>query len=144
MSRAVERIVRYDALSDALRAVDRVLSDQQPDRQAFDIIDAIQRLRDERPARVVSTNPVDYLNRVQSLAQAAWLEKYEAGQIGPEFSTGALVETPIGILSVSTWRRRWSSGRIAWASEYSLDGDPISVAEIKDAGLARRPTSRCR
>lgn len=144
MSRAVSRVARYDAITEALATIDRVLSDRQPDTQALDIIDALKRLRDDRPARIVSTNPVDYLDRVQQLSQSAWLQKYAADQIGPEFAAGAIVETPIGMLSISTWRRRWATGRIAWASEYWLDGGPISVAEIKDLGLARRPTSRRR
>lgn len=138
------RLARHDAFTDALRAADRVIGNEHATPQALQIIEAIKRLRDEKPARVASLNQVDYLTKVQEAARAAWMERHGGDVFGPEHDATASVETPLGQLSITTWRTRWNGERIAWASEYSLAGEPITVAEIKAAGLAQRPTTRNR
>ncbi|RWF64103.1 MAG: hypothetical protein EOQ34_29940 [Mesorhizobium sp.] len=146
------RIAREEAITDALRAINDAIGDEEPTDQAFKIIDAIKRLRDDKPARVASTERVDYLGRVQAEAQAAWMAQFlpEAETIppvGPNYDATAGVDTPLGRLRVTTWRRGWRGARgerIAWASEYYLADQPITVAEIRACGLAQRPTSRNR
>lgn len=133
------RIARHDALTDALREADRIIGDRHASAMALQIIDAIKRLRDEKPARVALLEPVDYLTRVQEAAQAS---ADPATRVG-----AAKVETPIGILTATTWRATWRGKRgerEVWRSDYSLDGEPITIAEIKEAGLAQRPTTRRR
>lgn len=149
------RLAREDAITDALRAVNAALGDDVPTDQAFRIIDAIKRLRDGQPVRVTSTDRVDYLGLVQSEGQAAWNRQHAVvkgvvlakAPSGPEHDATAGIDTPLGRLRVTTWRRSWTGERgerIAWASEYYLSEEPITVAEIKAAGLAQRPTTRQR
>lgn len=141
-------LTREDALTDALRAVDSAIGDEQPTDQAMRIIDAIKRLRPSEPARLTSPNRVDYLDRVQKAARGAWSAAHGPMNFGPEHDAVAGVDTPIGRLRAVVWRRRWHGNRrgdrIAWAGEYYLDDDPVTIAEIVTAGLARRPTTRCR
>ncbi|SDL08195.1 hypothetical protein SAMN05428953_12675 [Mesorhizobium muleiense] len=147
------RLAREDAITDALRAVTTALGDDLPTDQAFRIIDAIKRLRDGQPARVTSTERRDYMAEVQERARTAWTQIYliedqrGADCIGPQADATAGIDTPLGRLRVTTWRRSWigeRGQRIAWASEYYLSEEPITVAEIKAAGLAQRPTTRRR
>lgn len=144
-------LARHDAFTESLRAADRVIGDEHATPQALQIIEAIKRLRDEKPARVASLNPVDYLTKVQEAARAEWLTKKamfenqgDPDPIGPNYDATASIDTPLGCLTITTWRTRWNGDRIAWASEYSLSGEVITVAEIKAAGLAQRPTTRTR
>lgn len=144
------RLAREDAITDALRAINVALGDDVPTEQAFRIIDAIKRLRDGEPARVTSLDRRDYMAEVQEAARAAWVSSH-GGQHGNIVALGADavagIDTPLGRLRVTTWRRTWAGERgerIAWASEYYLNDEPITVAEIKAAGLAQRPTTRQR
>lgn len=142
------RMAREDAITDALRAADEALGGEQPTPQALRILAAIRQLRSGEPVRVVSTDRVDYLQQVQQKSRALWLRQYgDLPATGPEHDASATVKTPIGFLSATTWRRTWT-GRLgtreAWATEYDLDGEPISIREIREAGLARRPTTRRR
>ncbi|RJT41990.1 hypothetical protein D3227_04745 [Mesorhizobium waimense] len=137
------RLAREDAITEALRAANDAIGDETPTDQAFKIIDAIKRMREGQPARVTSTDRRDYLAEVQEKARAAW---FAAAQ-GPEHDATAGIDTPLGRLRATTWRRPWAGDRgerIAWASEYYLDDKPITVAEIKATGLAQRPTTRKR
>lgn len=141
------RLAREDAITDALRAVNAALGDDVPTDQAFRIIDAIKRLRDGEPARVTSTDRRDYMAEAQYAARALWAKKHANDGFGQNMDATAGVDTPLGRLRVTTWRRLWLGGRgerIAWASEYYLNDEPITVAEIKAAGLAMRPTTRRR
>lgn len=142
------KLAREDALTDALRVTDAAIGDEQPAPQALRIIAAIKRLRDDEPARVVSFNRVDYLDRVQIAARAAYRTVHGLGDHGSECEGIAGIDTPLGRLKAIVWRRPWKGGkhgdRIAWAGEYYLDEEPITVAEIKAAGLAQRPTTRNR
>lgn len=152
MNTHTARLAREDAITDALRAVNAALGDDVPTDQAFRIIDAIKRLRAGQPARVTSTERRDYMAEVQEAAQAAWWTLHGAlvGQpapTGPANDATAGIDTPLGRLRITTWRRSWTGERgerIAWASEYYLSEEPITVAEIKAAGLAQRPTTRRR
>lgn len=138
----IQRAGRVEALTDALRSIDLAIGDEPPTDQTLRVIEAIKRMRDEQPGRVNSLERVDYLERVQSAAQAAWVRIREPGQSGPEHDATAGVDTPLGRLRATTWRTRWRSGRIAWASEYYLNNAAITIAEIKALGLAQRPTTR--
>lgn len=141
------RLAREDAITEALRVVNLAIGDDQPTEQAFRIIDAIKRLRDAEPARVTSTERRDYMAEVQAEAQSLWARKHAGDGVGPSFDAAASIETPLGRLRVVTWRRPWTGERgqrIAWASEYYLNEEPITVAEIRAAGLAMRPTTRRR
>ncbi|TIW56698.1 MAG: hypothetical protein E5V54_11305 [Mesorhizobium sp.] len=150
------RLAREDAITEALRVVNDAIGDEVPHAQAFRIIDAIKRLRDDKPARVTSTDRRDYMTEAQAAAQTAWVEQYATDRNGILFAlpptgpandaTGG-VDTPLGRLRATTWRRQWKGARgerIAWASEYYLNEIPITVAEIRACGLAQRPTSRNR
>lgn len=141
------RLAREDAITDALRAVNEALGDEEPTEQAFRIIDAIKRLREGQPARVTSTDRRDYMAEAQDAARGLWARKHANDGVGPSMDATAGIDTPLGRLRVTTWRRVWngeSGGRIAWASEYYLNDEPITVAEIKATGLAQRPTTRKR
>ena len=139
------RMARDDTITEALRAVNDAIGNEEPTDQAFRIIAAVKALR--QPARVTSLARVDYLEKVQSEAQRAHIAAYgyeDSRNLGQAYDAIAGIETPLGRLKCLTWRRQWSDGRIAWASEYSLNDEPITVAEIKAAGLAQRPTTRNR
>lgn len=138
------RIARDDALRDALRAADAVIGDQPATAQARQIIDALKRLRDGRPVRTDRIEPIDYLTRVQEQAHAAWQRRHASDKTGIANDATAQVVTPLGILQLTAWRTTWQGGRVAWAGEYALDGEPITIAEIKAAGLAQRATTRAR
>lgn len=142
MMRYSDRLAREEAFTEALRAANDAIGNRQPHAQATDIIKALKRLRDEKPARLARLEPVDYLEKAQTAARAAW--KAEPRGLGPKASASATVQTPAGVLSCETWRTRWRSNRTVWSSAYTLDGEPITVREIRDAGLAQRPTTRNR
>ncbi|TIN82199.1 hypothetical protein [Mesorhizobium sp.] len=131
-----------------MRAINDAIGDEVPTVQAFKIIDAIKRLRDGQPAHAGSERR-DYMAEVLELARADWNAKHwdHRPRIGPEFDATAGVDTPLGRLRMTTWLRPWKGARgerIAWASEYYLNDQPITVAEIKAMGLAQRPTTRNR
>jgi len=143
------RLAREDTITDALRAADTAIGDEEPDDQALRILAALKALRADQPARVTGTNRVDYLTRVQKAAQAAWYNRHgqDQNRAGIEFEASASVATPLGDLRAIIWRREWRGvrgRRLAWASEYWLGDDPITIDEIRAAGLALRPTSRNR
>lgn len=149
-----DKLTREDALTQAIRAATQVVDaavgrGEVASQQALDIIEAIKRLRSDRPARIPTGSGVDYLHKVQQLARALWCRDNQSSQdgIGPKFEASATFATPIGKLTCVTWRRAWNGKqgeRSAWASEYYLDGQPITVTEIRAAGLAQRPTRRKR
>lgn len=131
---------RYDALTDAIRVATDCIGDKNAQPQALAIIQALKRLRDDKPARVSSLNPVDYLEKAQTEARGK--ARFGAGN-QPTQAIGG-VDTPLGRLICTTWRTVWKGGKEAWRSEYTLAGNPITVREIRDAGLAQRPTTRNR
>ncbi|TIT90350.1 MAG: hypothetical protein E5W41_00025 [Mesorhizobium sp.] len=145
------RIAREETITEALRAINDAIGDEVPTVQAFKIIDAIKRLRDGQPAHAGSERR-DYMTEAQAAARAEWQAKHDVFQhfgdtTGPNYDATAGVDTPLGRLRVTTWRRPWRGDRgerIAWASEYYLNDQPITVAEIKAMGLAQRPTTRNR
>ncbi len=147
-----ERIAREDALSDALRAANDAIGDARPHAQALKIIEAIKRIRSDAPVVVATERPTDFLAMVQAKARMAWREAYGHSHgpgvlIGPRHTASAEQETPLGALSAKTWRRPWKGkrgARLAWAAEYTLNGAPITLREIRMAGLAKRPTTRRR
>jgi hypothetical protein len=145
MMRQSDRIAREKAFTDALRIAAEIVGDNQADPQMLLFIAAIKRLRDERPVRVASLERFDYLEKVQADAHGAWMDQCgDTNRVGPEHDAEAVIDTPLGPLSCRTWRERWANGKIAWKSIYSLAGEPITIREIKDAGLAQRPTTRTR
>lgn len=155
------RMAREDAIRDALRAINDAIGDEPPTPQAFRIIEAVKDLRANAPVRVPIIHrkkhdgigaPVDYLDRVQQAARDAWTKAHggQHGNVvvtGPGADASAGIDTPLGRLTATTYRKKWTGKngeRIAWMTEYSLNGEPISIAEIKQAGLAQRPTTRNR
>jgi hypothetical protein len=149
------KLAREEALTDALRVIDQAIGDEPPSDQALRILAAIKRLRDGQAARVSSLNRRDYMGEVQMAARAAWLEKAQAmftsfvgdPHIGPHVAGIVGIDTPLGRLKLVTWQRKWTGRRgerYAWAGEYYINDEPITVGEIKAAGLAQRPTTRNR
>ena len=142
------RLAREDTITEALRVANDAIGDDVPTAQALRIIAALKRMRSDKPVRVIGGTGIDYLSRVQELARAAWLKTHSTDSIGPEHDAAAGIDTPIGRLRMTTWRQVWESKRrgrrIAWAGEYSLDDEPITIAEIRAMGLAQRPTTRLR
>lgn len=147
MTTHAQKIARDEALAEALRALDEAIGDEPPTDQAFRIIAAIKRMRESVQVRVASLSRVDYLGRLQEAARLRWNSLYDTHEAGTEHDATAGIETPLGRLRMVTWRRAWAGQkgeRIAWAGEYYLNDEPITVAEIKAAGLAQRPTTRNR
>ena len=148
------KLTRHDALTEAIRATDAAIGDEQPTDQALRIIKALKRLRDDQPVRIEGLERVDYMTKAQELARADWSKKASfrdkpaAEQIGPMFDGIGGIDTPLGRLTATVWQQRWQGARlgdrICWAGSYTLDGEPITVAEIKAAWLAQRPTTRNR
>lgn len=134
-----EKIIRADAFTDALRAIQEVIGEGEVHHQTFGIIKAIKTLRAGYDVRTQTADRVDYLAWVQRDARQAW----EANGGFRDQSDAATVDTPLGRLTATVWRVETVRG-IEWKSSYSLDGTPISVRDIKLAGLAQRPTSRNR
>lgn len=141
------RLARADALTEALRATNDAISNEPPTDQALRIIDAIKRLRDDKPARITSLNPVDYFSKAQYAAHAAWRARWPTEAVGPEHDATGSVSTPLGPLAATVWRQKWTGKRgerVVWAGTYMLNNEPITVAEIRESGLAQRPTTRRR
>lgn len=141
------KIAREDFIAEALRAVDSAIGEDQPTAQALRIIEALKRLRAEKAVRITSEQPIDYLTMLQDKARAAWAATHAADCVGPLYDIATGVDTPIGRLRIITWRTPWRGrrgSRLAWATEYYLDDAPITLAEIRLAGLAQRPTTRQR
>lgn len=146
------KLAREDAITDALRAANDAIGAEQPTPQAFRIIAALKQLREQISARVQGSDRVDYMERVQEAARGQWYIDHAKGdghiRIGPEHDALAGVETPLGRLVAVVWRVHWKGqkrgDRVCWAGEYYLNNEPITVAEIRAAGLARRPTTRNR
>ncbi|MGY4333220.1 hypothetical protein ACVWWG_007637 [Bradyrhizobium sp. LB7.2] len=138
------RLARDEAIADALRVATAVIGDDAASPQALAIVAAIKRLRVADPIKIAALSRVNYLAQLQREAQTMWTGHHAAEATGPEHDVIAGIDTPLGRFRCTTWRRRWSSGRIAWASEYYLNDEPITLAEIDAAGLAQRPTTRQR
>lgn len=141
--RHADRMTRDATITDCIRAVDAVLGDQPPGPQALAIIAALKALRDST-VRVPGTERVDYLSMVQRAAQDQHVRKYGPAVRDAAATAQAVVGTPIGALSATVWRVTWKNGKAAWFTQYTLAGEPITLREIKEAGLAQRPTTRRR
>lgn len=143
------RLVRDDTITDALRAADKAIGNEPPTDQALRILAALKAMLADQPTRVVAGKRIDYLRMVQDQAQVAWHQEHGQGGAltGIEHDAAASVTTPIGRLRAIVWRRQWNGSRgtrLAWASEYWLDEEPITIAEIRASGLAQRPSTRNR
>lgn len=138
------RLARDEAIADALRVATAVIGDDAASPQALAIVAAIKRLRVADPIKIAALSRVNYLAQLQGIAHTLWWGHYAHDVTGPDRDVIAGIDTPIGRFRTTTWRRAWSNGRVAWASEYYLNDEPITVAEIEAAGLAQRPTTRQR
>ncbi len=139
-----EKIIRYEMATEILRRIDEAIGDEQPTDQALRILATVKAFRSDLPF-VPHSEPVDYLERVQVAVQRAWATVHKDPKLtGIEHDAIAGVDTPIGRLKAITYRRLWKTGRVAWATEYYLNDQPITIAEIRLSGLARRPTTRRR
>lgn len=89
----------------------------------------------EEIARVNGVVPaghrVDYLSMVQEAARQAAGDRESGGIAGRV--------TPLGTLECGTCKRGDS-----WHSWYTLNGERVTVRQIKALGLAQRPTTRVR
>lgn len=141
-----DRVARENTLREVLRGIDETLGDARPTAQALAILDTVRSMIAGRRCINYEARPVDYMERVQIEARNAWSNA--ATKAGPNAAKGtAEIATPLGLLRATTWRRPWQGKRgerVAWATVYYLDDEPVSVAEIKAAGLARRPSTRNR
>ncbi|HEY5797679.1 MAG TPA: hypothetical protein VIU82_21965 [Bosea sp. (in: a-proteobacteria)] len=142
------KLAREEAFTDAIRIADNAIGDEPPEAQSLRIIAALKTMRDAGQATVAGTVRVNYLGRAQDAARRAWTQDHSPNDTGPEREATAGVDTPLGRLRAVAWRRAWKGTargeRIAWAGEYWLNDEPITLAEIKAAGLDRRPTTRNR
>ena len=132
------KLAREETITEALRAANDAIGSEEPTPQAFRIFAALKSLRSGEPVRIASGG-IDYLKLAQEAARRAWRDNGEAGVAG--------VSTPLGRLACSTWRTHWTGERgkrDVWTSLYYLNDEPITIAAIKAAGLAQRPTTRNR
>ena len=137
-------LARDEAIADALRVATAVIGDDIATPQALAIIAAIKRLRGADPVKVAQLRAVNYLAQLQRDAQTMWIGHYAENVTGVQNDVIAGIDTPLGRFRCTTWRRVWKNGQIAWASEYYLNDQPITIAEIEAVGLAQRPTTRQR
>lgn len=134
------RLAIDDWIVNALRGIDATLGDEPPGKQAMAIIRYLKELRDGNQIRNPEPHRVDYLEQAQNRAREDFGMRRDGSGTGH-------VDTPLGRLSCETWRKTWTGTRgtrEVWESEYYLNADPITVAEIRAAGLARRPHIRNR
>lgn len=130
-----ERIAYETAIEDAIRTV----SENCPAANA-DVFSALQSLRPSKPTRVAYSPPVNYLEVLQQLARKAWHDKHGSEAHGAEADAVAGLDTPIGWLRAVVWRRAWTGKRglrLCWSTEYYLDDEPVTLDEIRKAGLAK-------
>jgi len=143
MSTLAQRLARADAISECISLIAPIIDDvDDPGPIPDAMLAALFKLRDSAQAVIQQTEPIDYLGRARVRAQNDFRAKP-----GPaDYGWGA-EDTPLGRLKVRTWQRTWVGklgSRIVWASEYLLDGDPVTIADLRKAGFARRPHSRNR
>jgi len=144
MTRVIEKLTREDTLTEALRMVSETLGDEPPTSQALRIIAGLKAMMPGAVPRVYARTGVDYLERLQSAVHGAWIAKHSRDATGPEHDAIAGIDTPLGRFNALTYRRPWKNGKIAWATEYYLNDEPVTIREINAAGLAQRPTTRNR
>lgn len=139
-----ERQAYENAVTEALRMANDALGDEQPTQQVLRVLEAVRSLRSDKPVVNPSTERIDYMERAVARARMEW-SKAPAGESGARRGIGG-TDTPMGRLKAVTWRRDVISrpGKEFWHTEYYLDDQPISLREIREAGLARRPTIRRR
>lgn len=134
-------------IREVLRVVDKEMT-WTPTAREISIVQAITSMLRDQPPRVIG-NRVDYLSMVQARSREAWVAEFGDGisdEPIPEKPrlASAGIETPIGLFRAVTRRKAWKSGRPTWATEYYLDDVPMTIADIKAAGLAQRQTTRNR
>lgn len=139
------KLVREQVVTELLRGISGILGEEPPTLRELRIIAAVKSLRDEAVTRVL-VERVDYLEMVQKASHRAWWAAHGHATIitGPEHDAIAGVDTPLGRLKAITYRRQWKTGRTAWVTEYYLEDQPITIRDIRAAGLAQRPTMRNR
>lgn len=132
-----ERIAYETAIEDAIRAVS-----QNCPTATVDVFNAMRGLLPDRPSRIVYSPPVNYLEQLQRAAHQAWYDAHGHGlEIhGVAADAVAGLATPIGRLKAVIWRRKWAGkrgARLCWSTEYYLDDEPVTLDEIRKAGLAK-------
>lgn len=132
-----ERIAYETAVTDCIRAV----SQSCPGAGA-DVFAALRSTLPEKASRVLEPSPVNYLEQIQRLAQTAWYEKHGhgTGLHGAAADAVAGLDTPLGRFRAVIWRRPWAGKRgerLCWSTEYYLNDEPVTLDEIRAAGLAK-------
>lgn len=131
-----ERLLLGGFVTKALRAVDQAIGDELPTDQALAIIKALKAMRTEAPKQT----GVDYLERLQTAVRARYrFEKITATMWSTEKTVTETIDTPAGPLTAKTYQVFG-----VWQTAYRLNGNSITIAEIRAAGLAQRPTTRKR
>jgi len=127
-----DKLTRDETITSVLAAISDALGSDEPHEQSLRIIQTIRAMRDEG-IRIASP-AMDYLRHVQELSRRA-----------P--GSPASIRTPLGFLTATASPKAWRGKmgiRTAWVTEYALDGAPITLKEIRAAGLAQRPFTRSR
>lgn len=150
------RIAYQKGVEDAIRAAGSAVEDHDRNDDgsiAFaaitDIFAAMRECLPEKTAYVAMTEPVDYLDRLIRAARHAWFEAHGYGTrlSGVEHDAVFGLDTPLGRLKAIVWRRPWTGKRgerLCWAAEYYLNDEPVTIAEIRAAGLAEKKFKRNR
>ncbi|MGV8856744.1 MAG: hypothetical protein ACOH2L_19170 [Devosia sp.] len=148
MDKIARDIIRHDTIVECIRVASEAMDvDGDAGPVAHAILDALKSLQSTGPVRVQRMTPVDYLETVQRNARSAWGEKYQGDETGPVHIASGAVDTPLGLLRCTTWKREWAGKRhqrVTWASQYDLKGEPVTIATLRSAGLAERPSRRNR
>lgn len=142
------KIARDETIQEVIRTLDAALSYVERDEEDIrrNVFATLKGMREGLPVVVRTLNRIDYLEKVQTEARAEHARSRPSDN-AKEYTASAVVETPIGKLGIITWQRTWRGARgerTAWASEYTLNGEPITLDEIRKAGLNQRPTTRNR
>lgn len=132
-----ERIAYEHAVEDCIRTV----SQSCPGADA-DVFEALRSVMPDKPSRIVYSTPVNYLEQLQRLAQRTWFEKHGhgSGLSGATADALAGLDTPLGRFRAVIWRRPWAGKRgerLCWSTEYYLNDEPVTLDEVKAAGLAK-------
>lgn len=148
MTRASE-LTRDNAIRECLAAINVTIGEDAVHAQTMKVLRAIRALKSDAPMKIAGT--VDYVSMVQEQARAVWLKKYTAADFGSDLVTYGSVETPLGVLVLTTWRQAYHGAngrRVVWAGEYKLNDDhfssPVTLKELKEMGLSPKPTTRRR
>ena len=152
-----QRIARQKGIEEAIRTASRAVAGLQQDQEGRVPFDRVVEIFAAMKGLIKSNEyislgePVNYLMLVQQQAQAAY--NLEFGKSDPDFAQmveakGSAAEaTPMGTLECVTWKKNWAGPkrqRRAWQSKYFLADEPVTISDIREAGLADNKIRRNR